>query len=174
MVSMSIFYVQSIHKALFLTHCCCGKIRSLPLSDIFECNTMKISFKKNKGIVTQTIKRIHAIHHACNACTHTNTEPVKHCPQTLCLPIITACSAVAFSSAGQIKHRLWWELLLFRLQDVLFQLRLFSTPPTALISLFSSGCGSCDGRNETSWGFKHARQTHKGQVSFTLIEPVSL
>lgn len=91
------------------------------------------------------------------------------CTQCPCLPIITVFSTVAFSSGGQIKHKLWRELLL-QLKNTLFQLRLFNTPPTPS----PSGCGSCDGRTETGWGRASngpAKPTRVRSLSLSFIQP---
>lgn len=93
-------------------------------------------------------------------------QPQKHemmlacytCTQSPRLPMMTVCSDVALSSGGQIKHTLWWELLL-QLQNTPFRVRHFSTRPTT----------------PSYWdrlrhSFKRPCQTHQGQVS--VIHPV--
>lgn len=134
---MSILYVQSIREALF-SNSCCGKIRSLCLR-FLNAIPLRFPLKRTRGLLPKPWK---AYSLTCSPIRHTyKHRPDKHCPQTLCFPIITVCCAVAFSSGGQIKHRLWRELLLPEPHDTLFQRRLFSTRPSPLLPQASGHVG---------------------------------
>ncbi len=132
------------------------------------------------GLRAQTMKNIPGYKHIyiwyIMHAIHTRIQYVRRtwytCTQSLCLPIITAWCAVAFSSGGQKKHKLWWELLL-QLENTHFQFRLFNTPPTSpdslSLGLWVLWWWDWDRLRQS---FKRPCQTHKGQVSFTLIQPV--